>query len=107
MRKIQEPYRQAFGARYTKKYGRPIGWSLFTSAFEKVCFPTIIVVMMILGWWKFLGITIIIETAFALLFLTIIAKGQRYEYFLKGILITPIRYLLIDIWISKNRNWRK
>jgi glycosyltransferase involved in cell wall biosynthesis len=119
MRKIQEPYRQAFGKKYTNKFGRPIGWSLFTSAFEKVSFPTVIVVMMILGWWKFLAITIAIETILALLFLTIIAKGQRLEYFFKGVLITPIRYslllfdvvvfgrFLMDIWILKNKNWRK
>jgi glycosyltransferase involved in cell wall biosynthesis len=119
MRKVREPYRQAFGSKYTKKFGRPVGWCVLTSSIEKISFPTIIVIMVILGWWKGLGITITIEAFLALLFLTVIAKGHRLEYFFKGILITPIRYSLLlfdlvvfgkfvtDIWISKNRNWRK
>ncbi len=119
MRKIQEPYREAFGAKYTKTFGRPIGWSLLTSALEKVSFPTVIVIMMILGWWKILAITIAAETTVAVLFLTIIAKGHRLAYFFKGILLTPIRYAVVmfdlfvfgrfvmDIWILKNRKWRK
>ena len=119
MRKIQEPYRQAFGATYTKKFGRPIGWSILTSAFEKVSFPTVLVIMMILGWWEALGITIAIETTLAILLLTLIAKGHRIGYFFKGVLLTPVRYVvlmsdlfvfgrfIVDIWILKNRRWRK
>ena len=119
MRKIQEPYRAAFGAKYTKIIGRPIGWSVLTSALEKISFPTIIVIMMILGLWKVLGITIAAETMLAVLFLTIVAKRHRLAYFFKGILLTPIRYATIlfdlfvlgrfavDVWILKNRRWRK
>jgi len=119
MRKIQEPYRAAFGAKYTKIIGRPIGWSVLTSALEKISFPTIIVIMMILGLWKVLGITIAAETMLAVLFLTIVAKRHRLAYFFKGIILTPIRYATIlfdlfvfgrfavDVWILKNRRWRK
>jgi hypothetical protein len=86
---------------------------------EKVTFPTVLAIMMILGWWEALGITIAIETTLAILFLTLIAKGHRLEYFFKGILLTPIRYavlmsdlfvfgrFIVDIWILKNRKWRK
>src|SRR5262245_26115692 len=51
-RRIQEPYRQAFGAAQTVRYGRPAGWSLMSSAVEKVGFPTVLLVMALLGNWE-------------------------------------------------------
>jgi glycosyltransferase involved in cell wall biosynthesis len=118
-RKIKEAYRQAFGSDMTKKYGRPLGWVFLTSAFEKISFPTVLVLMMILQWWEALAITLLAESILALVVLTIAAKGRRLEYFLKGLLIAPLRYLpvlfdlvvvgrfLLDLWVSKNRVWRK
>lgn len=119
LRKIQEPYRQAFGTDYTQKYGRPLGWVFLTSALEKVFFPGAIILMIILQMWLALGVTLLIETLLALGILTIIAKGHRLEYLLKGILIAPLRYLpvlfdlvtiarfFLDVWVFRNRKWRK
>ncbi|MEA2006149.1 MAG: glycosyltransferase family 2 protein [Acidobacteriota bacterium] len=118
-RKIQEPYRQSFGIEHSKKYGRPMGWVLMTSAFEKVTFPVTLLILMILGLWEVLAITVIVETVLSLTLLAIIAKGRRVEYFFKGLLLTPLRYFLlmfdlftigrfaVDLWILKNRKWRK
>lgn len=118
-RKIKEQYRQPFGEDYTQKYGRPIGWVMFMSAFEKISFPTVFLILMLLGMWEALGITLIAESVVALIALTASAKGYRWEFLLKGILLTPVRYMVIifdfftmlrfaaDIWIFKNTRWRK
>jgi hypothetical protein len=51
--------------------------------------------------------------------LALVMKGKRLEYALKAIAVTPIRYALIgtelitigrfatDLWITRNRSWRK
>ncbi|HCJ50934.1 MAG TPA: glycosyltransferase family 2 protein [Gallionella sp.] len=118
-RKIKEQYRQPFGDVYTREYGRPIGWVMFMSALEKVSFPTALLIFMLLGMWQVLGITLIAESLVAWTALTIVAKGYRLEFLLKGIVLTPVRYVVIvfdfftmlrfafDIWISKNMRWRK
>lgn len=118
-RKIKEQYRQPFGDDYTRQYGRPIGWVMFMSAFEKVSFPTAILIMMLVGWWKVLGITLLAESLVAWTALWITAKGYRLEFLIKGILLTPVRYIVIlfdfftmlrfagDVWIFKNKRWRK
>jgi len=119
LRKIQEPYRAAWGEAYTDLYGRPIGWTLLMSAIEKIAFPTSLLIMLLLKMWEPLAITLAAETALVLLALTITAKGHRLEYFIKGVLTTPLRYLYIlfdfitilrfasDLWIRRNRRWRK
>lgn len=114
-----EQYRQPFGIDYTAKYGRPIGWVLFMSAFEKVAFPTALPIMLLLHLWEPLAITLVAETAVATTLLAAVAKGQRLEYLFKGLLVTPLRYTVLlydlvtigrfsaDLWISRNRRWRK
>ena len=114
-----EQYRQPFGIDYTVKYGRPIGWVLFMSAFEKVAFPTVLLIMILLQLWEPLAITLIAETAVATGILVTVAKGHRLEYFFKGLLVTPLRYAVLlfdlvtigrfaaDLWIFRNRRWRK
>ncbi len=118
-RKIQEPYRQAFGDEITYEYGRPMGWVTLTSIIEKIAFPTVLIIMIILGMWEPLAVTLIFETILSLIILTIISKGHRLEYLLKGIIVIPIRYSSLlydfvtilrfsaDIWIFKTRKWRK
>ncbi len=119
-RKIQEPYREPFGDQYTKEFGRPIGWSIFFSAIEKVAFPGALVVMAVLGWWEPLWVTAAAETVFSLAILGVVApKGRRLELMAKGLIVTPIRYsallfdlvtglrFLADVWFNKNRRWRK
>jgi hypothetical protein len=118
-RKIQEQYRQPFGIDHTLKYGRPIGWVLFMSAVEKVAFPTVLAVMIILRLWEPLAITVAAETVVFLGILTAVTKGQRLEYLGKGLLITPLRYgvllfdfitmgrFALDLWVFRTRRWRK
>lgn len=118
-RRIKEQYRQPFGDAYTHEYGRPIGWVMFMSAFEKISFPTAILIMMLLGMWEALGITLLAESAVAWAALTAVAKGYRLEFLFKGIVLTPVRYIVIlfdfvtmlrfayDLWISRNKRWRK
>lgn len=115
----KEQYRQAFGKEYTEKYGRPIGWVLFMSALEKIAFPTVLLIMIILQHWGALALTLALETLISLSILFIVAKGRRLEYLFKGILVTPIRYTVLsfdlftigrfasDLWIFKNKRWRK
>jgi glycosyltransferase involved in cell wall biosynthesis len=118
-RVYREQYRQPFGIDTTLKYGRPIGWVLFMSAFEKVAFPTVLLVMILLQLWQPLAITLIAETAVATGILVAVARGHRLEYFSKGLLVTPLRYAVLlfdlvtigrfaaDLWIFRNRRWRK
>jgi hypothetical protein len=119
-RKIQEPYREAFGIEVTKKYGRPIGWMIFMSLLEKISFPCAIVAMLVLRMWEALAVTIVAETILSLVIVMIVAPhGKKLVSLFKGILVTPIRYSALlfdltttirfagDLWISKNRKWRK
>lgn len=118
-RKIQEPYRQAFGDDITAKYGRPMGWSIFTSWVEKVFFPIAILLMILFRMWEPLAITLIAEMAISISILMYINKGKRIQYLFKGLLSTPIRYMslisdfftfikfLIDVLITKDKRWRK
>jgi glycosyltransferase involved in cell wall biosynthesis len=118
-RKIREPYRQPFGEKYTREFGRPMGWVILISALEKVFFPTAICLMLILKLWEPLGVTLVAETFLSLTILTIIAKGHRWAYLGKGLLVTPIRYLSIlfdlitmfrfafELWVLRSRRWRK
>jgi len=115
----REQYRQPFGIDYTLKYGRPIGWVLFMSAFEKVAFPTVLLIMILLQLWEPLAITLVAETTVATGILATVAKGHRVEYFLKGLIVTPLRYGVLlfdlitigrfaaDLWIFRTRRWRK
>lgn len=118
-RKIAEPYRAVWGEAYTDKYGRPIGWTLLMSLLEKIAFPTTLAIMIILQMWEPVAITLAAETALVLFALAASAKGHRLEYVAKGVLMTPLRYACIafdlvtigrfatDVWIRRNRKWRK
>lgn len=116
---VGEPYRQAFGRERTEALGRPAGWILLMSAMEKIFFPTALIIMLILRNWHGLALTVVIETAMCLIALALTMKGRRFEYVLKGLAITPVRYSLLafdavtigrfatDLWLTKNRRWRK
>jgi glycosyltransferase involved in cell wall biosynthesis len=125
-RKIKEPYRQAFGAEFTKMYGRPMGWVMFSGLVEKVFFPTALLIMIILGWWEALLVTVGAETIVSLALIAAVGrkytleyivppqdgngktlhlkveKGGRLEYLVKGILAAPIRYmtLMFDLYTT-------
>jgi hypothetical protein len=118
-RTIREPYRQAFGRARTEAVGRPAGWILLMSSVEKIFFPTALLIMLMLRMWEALLVTIIVETATCIVALCLVSAGQRFEYLLKAVAITPIRYFLValdlvtvgrfatDLWITGNRKWRK
>ena len=118
-RQVREQYRQPFGREHTRRFGRPVGWLLAAGLIEKVCFPVALVIMLALAQWEALLVTLGFESLLALIVLVIVAKGQRLQYFFKGLAVVPLRYLLIgaevvtlgrfatDLWITKNRKWRK
>jgi glycosyltransferase involved in cell wall biosynthesis len=119
LRKVREQYRQPFGEKYTLEYGRPIGWAMFLSAIEKVGFPTAVLILLLLRMWEPLAVTLIAEVIVSLSALFVVARGARIATLLKGLLVTPLRYLLmladlytmgrfaLDLWITGNRKWRK
>jgi cellulose synthase/poly-beta-1,6-N-acetylglucosamine synthase-like glycosyltransferase len=119
LRKVKEQYRQPFGEQYTIEYGRPIGWAMFLSAVEKIGFPTAIIIMLILRMWEPLAVTMLAEVLVSLAVLFVVSRGARLSTLFKGILITPMRYALMvadtytiarfatDLWITRNRKWRK
>ena len=114
-----EQYRQPFGIDYTLKYGRPIGWVLFMSAFEKIAFPSVLLIMILMKLWEPLAITLAAETVITNGILVTVARGRRLEYLLKGLAVTPLRYGVLlfdlvtigrfaaDLWVFRNRRWRK
>ena len=119
LRKVAEQYRQPFGEKYTREYGRPVGWAMFLGAVEKIGFPTALIVMLILRWWEPLAVTLLAEVIISLAVLFVVGKGQRLAMVAKGIVMTPVRYAMIladtiticrfagDLWITGNRKWRK
>ena len=118
-RGVQEPYRQAFGREHTNTYGRPAGLVLMSSAVEKICFPTVLLMMALCGNWEGVIVTVSAETLLGVAVLVAVMKGQRLQYLFKSIAVTPIRYALLaselvtigrfasDLWLTKNRRWRK
>jgi glycosyltransferase involved in cell wall biosynthesis len=118
-RRIREPYRQAFGRERTAEAGRPAGWMLLMSAVEKVFFPTSLIILMLIGNWEALAVTLAAETTVGLATLMVVMRGQRLEYLAKGLAVVPLRYAMLmsevvtigrfatDIWVRGNRRWRK
>jgi len=118
-KRVSEPYREVFGKEITQRQGRPMGWVVFMSAFEKVCFPVTILIMLTLGYWELLGFVLLVESVFALSILTWVSRGKRLEMLWRGILATPVRYGALlyelvaitrfgwDLWVSGHREWRR
>lgn len=119
-RKIKEAYRQAFGEAYTKQYGRPLGWYIFISAFEKISYPTVLLMLILWGSWEPLLLTFCAELALFSVIAAIVARpGGRMINFGRSLLIAPMRYSLLmydiyiiamfayDIWFRNDKKWRK
>ncbi len=118
-RKIEEAYQQEFGEEITNKYGRPIGWFIFTSLFDKISFPTILIILIMLQKWEILFFTLLIEVSIYTSVITLLHKHKHIKNALKCIFYTPFRYSVIlfdifvianfvkDIWITRNRKWKK
>ncbi|WDE97926.1 hypothetical protein PQO03_19045 [Lentisphaera profundi] len=105
------------GHEYTRLYGRDIGVIIFTGLCEKLAFP--IVFLITYQMWEPLILTMIGEALISTTILVFCIKKKRVKMFFEALLITPIRYLMMlfdivvmfrfarDIWISKERHWRK
>jgi len=117
-RRIVDGYRQPFGMRFAKQLGRPGGWLIFFAIVEKASFVLVILILLAIGAWWPLAVTIGAEGLLYTVFLVIFSKGRRLEYAVKGILITPLRYvtLVLDITtflrfffdlVTTRRGWRK
>ncbi|MBA2238456.1 MAG: hypothetical protein H0W24_07150, partial [Lysobacter sp.] len=117
-RRIQEAYRQPFGERLTALHGRPIGTALLLGAVERIGYPAALGVLLLLGQWAGLALLVGVETMLALLVLARLApSGQRASAAVRGLLATPLRYLLIftelftltrfavQLWLTGRRRW--
>jgi len=119
-RKVKEAYRQPFGMEYTKKYGRPIGWTILFGLIEKISFSLILLGLIAFRRWEMLGFTLAAEVGLLLLLTAVLcARERRIDYLWKMIACTPVRYFValfdlvvflafvVDVWILKDFNWRK
>ena len=61
---------------HTRTYGRPVGWALLSSAVEKIGFPTVLLVMVVLGNWEGLLITVCAETLITVTALVVVMKAS-------------------------------
>lgn len=116
---VQEAYHQGFGIELTKKYGRPIGWFIFTALFEKLTFPAIMTIFILFNLWKALIFTLLLEVAIYTFVILVLNKRRRLRKALKSIAYTPVRYSILvfdvviivnfvkDLWVTRNRKWRK
>lgn len=125
-RKIENKHRKKTYKRHvnlcshdTKEKGRLIGVFIFAALFEKISYPNIIIIMMIIGWWKILGITLGIEIGIYIICILLMYKKNKFLNLLKALFLSPIRYAYLlwdtyiilnftkDIWITRNRKWKK
>lgn len=116
---IYIPYQEPLGLLYAKESGRPIGWAVFFALFEKITYPIIMLLFIIAGWFDILGYTILFESILYVILIGVFGKEHKLAYMVKGILITPIRYLSIftdiftvgkfftDLTKPRGRAWRK
>ncbi|MDQ3287110.1 MAG: glycosyltransferase family 2 protein [Pseudomonadota bacterium] len=118
MRRIREAYRQPFGERLTALHGRPIGTALLLGAFERIGYPAVLGVLLLLGQWPALALLVGGETTLAMMVLARLAPpGERASAAVRGLLATPLRYLLIfaelftmlrfatQLWLTGKRRW--
>ena len=117
-RRVVDGYRQPFGLQFARQLGRPAGWMMLFTLFEKVSFVFVVLAMLLISAWTTLGFTIAVETMMYTLFLVAVSKDRRLEYAGKSILMTPLRYATLPIDIvtvgrfvfdlaTGYRGWRK
>lgn len=94
-RKVREAYRQPFGEWLTHHSGRPIGTTLLLLAFERIAWPTLLVVLAILGQWWALAAVVAVETGMTLAATAWVAPQRPWRAVLDGLLSTPLRYLAL------------
>ena len=117
-RRVVDGYRQPFGISFLAQLGRPSGWLIFLGIFEKISFVLVLLVMIAIGAWFPLVLTIVIESALFTSILVTWSKARRLEFAVKGMVVTPLRYgiMVVDIVVLvqfvldvvwARRGWRK
>ncbi len=119
LRKADDPYRWPWGEGYSKRYGRPIGWSILMAIVEKVGFPVALITLIYLQWWEVLGLTVACELGLYTILILSFGRSERFTFLWKGLLAAPIRYFSIlfdlltigrfvfDSMTGKQGHWRK
>ena len=117
-RVIVDGYRQPFGLRFAGQFGRPAGWAIFFAIFEKVSYPVALIVLLALGAWRIVAITLAAEIILYAVLLTAFTEKFSPGLIIKGIIASPLRYatmafdvltitrFLIDL-VTLRRDWRK
>jgi glycosyltransferase involved in cell wall biosynthesis len=117
-RRIADGYRQPFGLRFAGQFGRPAGWAIFFALLEKISYPVALVILLAIGAWRIVAITLAAEVIIYALILAVFSQKFSLWTIIKGIVATPLRYatmafdvftitrFLIDL-ITLRRDWRK
>jgi len=117
-RRIQEQYRAPWGERYTQRFGRPLGVVDLMSLLEKVCYPLVLVYLLVVEPDAAL-LTVAAEATLATAGVFLCARsGERFQAAAMMAAATPIRLMSLGVdlvTLSKyladmatgNRNWRK
>lgn len=94
-RLVQEAYRQPFGERCTRRYGRPIGQAMSLAALERIWVPAGVVTLLVLGHGTLLAATLAVEASLAVALMAAQTPQRRMETVVKGVVTTPMRYALM------------
>ncbi len=117
--KLFKNKKSELGRDYTQQFGRSIGWFILFSAIEKIVFPIAFISMLALRMWEALAFTVALESLMTASFLLFTCKDERLKMFLKSILVTPVRYMvliydlvifiwfLIEISLKRDKEWKK
>lgn len=95
LRRAAEPYRQAFGGRHTREFGRPVGRALRCTVLDKVGVPLLVLALLVSGAWGWLAIALAAETGVWLALLALAAPRDRVATVARGLVVAPLRYLEI------------
>lgn len=94
-RQVREAYRQAFGERITRQRGRPMGTVLALIALERIGYPVLLWMLLILGQWPLLAVVVGLETAATCAIAGGFARERRGIAALQALAWAPLRYGLI------------
>jgi len=91
---------------------------MFGAIFERLTFVLILLILLSIGAWLALALTIAAESLLFTVVLVFFSKGQRLKYAVKGISAIPYRYtmmsieifvwtrFLIDLAAGRQHRWR-
>ena len=92
---VYVPYEEPLGRlRGAQSKGR-IGWTVLIALFEKISFPLILMLLLVERGWQVMLLIIFWESILYALITGIYGKANKMKYVVRGILLTPLRYLSI------------